>query len=398
MAAFPLPSDGDDPALPLHGVVVADFSRVLAAPMATMTLADLGATVIKVEHPSRGDDTRSWGPPWTPHGSSYFAAVNRSKRSIRLDLTDATDLALAHELVRRADVLIENFLDTKLTRFGLAPEQTRTLNPRLVHCSVTGFGSRGGAAIPGYDFVVQALGGLMSITGDPTGDPMKVGVAIVDVLTGKDATIGILAALRARDRSGDFQRVEVNLLSSLLSGLVNQSSSYLATGTAPGRMGNQHPSIAPYETLRCRDGQLALACGNDGQFRALAAVLGDPALGTDPRFATNRDRVTHREDLVRALEARLSADDAASWQARLTSAGVPAGRVHGIDQAFALAEELGLDVRHPMPCGHADQVAHPVTYSGFAPRSPTPPPSLGQHDHELRDWLSTTTARPEEES
>lgn len=375
--------------LPLDGIVVADFSRVLAAPLASMTLADLGATVIKVENPVGGDDTRAWGPPWTAAGSSsYYESVNRSKRSLRLDLADPGDLVLAHELVRRADVVLENFLPGKLSRFGLDASQTRVLNPRVVHCSVTGFGSRGGATMPGYDFVVQALGGLMSITGDSGGEPTKVGVAIVDVLTGKDATIGILAALRARDISGQGQHVEVNLFSSLLGSLANQAGAYLTTGRSPGLLGNVHPSIAPYQTLRCADGWVAVACGNDRQFRAFADELGVPALATDPRFLTNSDRVTHRDELVPLLEEMLRSDTAASWETRLGSRSVPAGQVRDIAGAFELADQLGLAMRHAMPEGHPDQVAHPITYSGFTPRTPQAPPTHGQHDDEIRRWLT----------
>lgn len=376
-------------ALPLTGLVVADLGRVLAAPLAAMTLADLGADVIKVEHPAAGDDTRSWGPPWTEHGSAYFASANRSKRSLRLDLDQPHDAALARELVRRADVVIENFLPGKLDRFGLSPDHTRVLNPRVVHCSVTGFGSEGGATLPGYDFVVQALGGLMSITGAPDGDPFKVGVAIVDVLTGKDATIGILAALRQRERTGVGEHVQVNLLSSLLAGLVNQAGSFLATGSAPERRGNEHPSIAPYETLHCKDGALAVACGNDRQFAALVATLGIDGLVGDPRFATNSARVTHRAELARLLEQRLEADTAEIWQDRLNRAGVPAGRVQNIAEAVAFAESLGLAVRHSMPDGHQDQIAHPATYAAFTPRPPTPPPLHGQDDLAVREWLAT---------
>ncbi len=257
---------------PLQGILVADFSRVLAGPLATATLADLGATVIKVERPGAGDDTRHWGPPWTQNSSSYFEAANRSKRSVELDLADEDDRALAVELAGRADVVVENFREGTLARKGLGYEQVSAANPGVVYVSVTGFGSAGGAALPGYDFLVQAVGGLMSITGTPE-EPTKVGVALVDVLTAKDAVIGTLAALRHRDATGHGQRVEVNLLSSLLGSLANQASAYLATGTPPGRMGNQHPSIAPYETLAAKDGQLAVCCGNDRQFAALARVL-----------------------------------------------------------------------------------------------------------------------------
>lgn len=281
-------------ALPMDGVVVADFSRVLAGPYATMLMADLGATVIKVERPGTGDDTRSWGPPWTEHASSYFESVNRGKRSITLDLADPSDQETARELVRRSDVLVENFRPGSLARYGLDFDSAAELNPRLVYASISGFGSGAGADLPGYDFVVQALGGLMSITGSPEGPPTKVGVALVDVLTGKDAALGIMAALRQREATGRGQHVEVNLLSSLLASLVNQMSGMLATGAPPGRMGNQHPSIAPYETLRCEDAYLAVAIGNDGQFRRLADALGLVGLAEDERFATNAQRVANR--------------------------------------------------------------------------------------------------------
>jgi crotonobetainyl-CoA:carnitine CoA-transferase CaiB-like acyl-CoA transferase len=377
-------------ARPLDGVIVADFSRILAGPLATMTLADLGATVIKVEHPDGGDDTRRWGPPWTDQGSSYFAAANRSKRSVALDLRDAADRALAHELVKRADVLVENFRTGSLDKYGLDAASTRHAHPGLVHCSITGFGSGPGASLPGYDFVVQALGGLMSITGDPDGDPHKVGVALVDVLTGKDAVIGILSALRHRDMTGLGQHVEVSLLSSLLGSLANQGSAYLATGSSPRRMGNRHPSIAPYETLRCSDGLLAVACGNDRQFERLASVLGTPALAHDPRFATNGDRVEHRTELAELLEARLANGTAAHWQSRLTAADVPAGEVKDIEQGIALAESLGLSPVVHIPGTHS-QIAHPIHYSAFRPVTPTAPPALRQHDDEVRRWLTTTT-------
>ena len=266
---------------PLAGIKVADFSRVLAGPLATMTLADLGASVIKVERPGLGDDTRQWGPPWTAHSSSYFECVNRSKQSVALDLSDPDDLRIAKALIAESDVMVENFLTGTLDRLGLGYDAMAALNPQLIYCSITGFGSGLGAAKPGYDFVVQAVGGLMSISGFPEGPPTKTGVALVDVLTGKDATIAVLAALHERATSGLGQRVEVNLLSSLLGSLVNQTSATLTTGTAPTRMGNKHPSIAPYETLQCGPDTLAIACGNDTQFARLAAALERPELAGD---------------------------------------------------------------------------------------------------------------------
>ncbi|MDT4918587.1 MAG: hypothetical protein QOH89_3287, partial [Pseudonocardiales bacterium] len=313
---------------PLDGLLVADFSRVLAGPLATMTLADLGATVVKVERPGEGDETRTWGPPWTDGSgtdgsSAYFDCVNRSKLGITLDLAEAADQALAQELARRADVVIHNLRGVH--RFGLDYPAVAAGNPTVVYCSITGFGPNDDRG--GYDFLVQAVGGLMSITGDRDGEPRKVGVALVDVLTGKDAVIGILAALAARARTGRGEHVQVELLSSLLGGLVNQAAGYLATGVAPGRMGNAHPSIAPYETLHCADGLIAVACGNDGQFARLAGVLGVGQLAADPRVATNPARVRHRVELVELLERQLLGASAAVWEARLTAAGVPAGLV-----------------------------------------------------------------------
>ena len=369
---------------PLEGIVVADFTRVLAGPLATMTLADLGADVVKVERPGLGDDTRRWGPPWTEHASSYFECVNRSKQSITLDLRSGSDLALARALVARADVLVENFLTGTMERLGLGYSEMSALNPRLVYCSITGFGSEAGAELPGYDFVVQALGGLMSITGDPDGEPTKAGVALVDVLTGKDATIGILASLQERERSGMGQRIEVNLLSSLLGSLANQASAYLATGVAPTRMGNRHPSIAPYETLRCADGELAVACGNDAQFARICAVVERPDLADDPRFATNPARVNHRDELAEALEKELLRRDVVCWVQRLTDVGVAAGPVNDLGGALELAHRLGLAPTTPVGNGRPDQVRHPITWSRSPLRTPTAPPALGEHSTALR--------------
>jgi formyl-CoA transferase len=379
---------------PLEGVLVADFSRVLAGPIATMNLADLGATVVKVERPGAGDDTRSWGPPWSDHSSSYFDSINRSKRSVTLDLRDDGDRTLAHELARRADVFIENFRPGALERHGLGYEQVRAVNPRIVYASITGFGRGVGAELMGYDFLVQAVGGLMSVTGEPDGDPTKAGVALVDVLTGKDATIGILAALTAREHSGEGCRVEVELLSSLLSSMVNQGQGYLQTGQAPQRMGNRHPSIAPYETLHCADGLLAVACGNDGQFARLATTLGAPELARDERFATNAARVGHREELVGALESKLAAADADTWQQRLTAADVPAGRVGDLADGFALAERLGLEPWSRAGGDGTPQVRHAVRYDAELTVPPSAPPRLGEHDAEVRAWLSEPDPAP----
>lgn len=373
---------------PLDGLLVADFSRVLAGPLATMTLADLGADVIKVERPGAGDDTRQWGPPWTESSSAYFECVNRSKRSIALDLADPADLAVARELALRADILVENHKSGALPRFSLGYDELSSLNPALVYCSISGFGSLEGAALPGYDFLVQAVGGLMSITGEPTGEPTKVGVALVDVLTGKDAVIGILAAVTERARTGLGQHVEVNLLSSLLGSLANQAANHLTTGRSPTRLGNAHPSIAPYETLHCRDGMVAVACGNDGQFARLTRALGQPELARDGRFTSNALRVANRDALVVELEGALAGEDAQSWTERLTACGVPAGRVGDIGAGIELARSLGLEPTVAVGAGHPDQVRHPVTYSRSVVRQATPPPAVGQHDHEIRRLLA----------
>lgn len=379
---------------PLDGIVVADFSRVLAGPLCTMTLADLGATVVKVERPGSGDDTRAWGPPWSAAGTTYFESVNRSKLSVTLDLADAGDRALGQELARRADVLVENFKPGSLERLGLGYDQVARENPGIVYCSVSGFGSGAGADLLGYDFIVQAVGGLMSITGETEGEPVKAGVALVDVLTGKDAVIGVLAALAERTRTGRGCRVEVNLLSSLLGSLVNQAQGFLETGRSPGRMGNRHPSITPYETLRCRDGLLAVACGNDGQFARLASVLGVPGLAQDERFATNTARVEHREELMTALEKRLGEQDSADWQERLTREGVPAGKVGTIADGFALAERLGLDPTVTPGEGATPVPRHSVTYSTGLVRDASPPPVLGAHSDGVRAWLSAAPGAP----
>ena len=376
---------------PLDGMLVADLSRVLAGPTAAVMLADLGARVIKVERPGSGDETRGWGPPWAGSSSSYFEAANRSKQSIALDFAVDADLEVARALVDRADVVLENYRTGALRRFGLDAESVLARNPRAVYCSITGFGSSGeGAGLPGYDFLVQAVGGLMSITGDAGGEPRKVGVAVVDLLAANHAAMGVLAALLQRERGGADgrgQHVEVSLLGSAIASLANQGSGYLATGVDPRALGNRHPSIAPYETLRCRDGMLALAVGNDAQFAALCRALGDPGLADDERFTTNAGRVEHRDDLQVALEALLADRDAAHWARDLLVAGVPAGTVNGVGEALALARRLGLEPTVPVGSGHPDQLAHPVRYSGFAPAAPVAPPALDEHGAAIRAWL-----------
>lgn len=374
----------------LDGIIVADFSRVLAGPLATTILADLGATVIKVERPGSGDDTRSWGPPWTQTSSSYFESANRTKRSIELNLGDEADRKVALELVRRSDVMVENFLTGVLDRFGFGYEQAAAINEGLVYCSITGFGSAGGSGLPGYDFIVQAMGGLMSITGSPDGEPTKVGVALVDVLTSKDAAIAIMAALAARERDGIGQHVEVNLLSTLLGSLANQTSATLMTGQSPERMGNEHPSIVPYQSLHTRDGLLAVACGNDGQFRRLVDALGIGELADDRRFVTNADRVLARPELVGLLEAALGQETSAHWESVLSAVGVPVGQVGDIASAIDRARELGLEPTVDVGPSNPPQIRHPALYSRSTVVQPSPPPLLGEHNDEIRAWLSTS--------
>ena len=361
----------------LDGVVVADFSRVLAGPYATMLLGDLGAEVVKVERPGAGDDTRHWGPPYAADGTAtYFAGVNRNKRSLWLDLSSPEGLAEARALALRADVMVENFKPGGLARMGLGYDELAAENPRLILCSISGFGSGAGAELPGYDLLVQAMGGLMSVTGPGAGEPTKVGVALVDVITGLHAVYGILAALRHRDVTGEGQHVEVNLLSSLLSAMVNQSSAYVAGGVVPGILGNDHPSIVPYAVYATADKPLVLAVGNDRQFRALVAVLGIADAADDERFATNPARVAHRAEVRALLETALAADGADRWARDLTAAGVPCGPINGLDDAFALATSLDLSPVVAVDGSPVPQVANPLRMSATPPSYRLGPPPL----------------------
>ncbi len=328
----------------LSGLQVADFSRILAGPLATMLLADLGADVVKVERPGGGDDTRAWGPPYAPNGeATYFLSVNRNKRSVVLDLSTAEGRREAQDLAVGSGIVVENFRPGVMDRLGLGYEELRTRRPDLIYCSISAFGSGAGAHLPGYDLIVQAVGGLMSITGSPDDEPQKVGVALVDVITGLYAALGVVAAIRHRERTGEGQRVELDLLSCVLAALSNQASGFTAGGVVPQRMGNVHPSIAPYETLPTRDGDLAVAVGNDKQFAGMCAVLGAPSTAADPRFAVNSARVANREALRDELSLLLAGSDASSWAERLNAAGVPAGPVNDIEAAFDYARSLGLE-------------------------------------------------------
>ena len=378
-----------EPTGPLAGLLVADFSRILAGPYSTMLLADLGAEVVKVEGPG-GDDTRTWQPPVRDGVATYYLGVNRNKRSVALDLKDPGDLVLARELARRADVLVENFKPGGLGRFGLDYDSVAAANPGVVYASISGFGSGpGGAKLPGYDLIVQAISGFMSLTGETEGEPYRAGVALFDVMAGLHATIGVLAALNHRHATGEGQHIEVNLLSSALSGLVNQTSAFVAGGVVPFRMGNSHPSLFPYEPLPCSDGELIITAGNDGQFRRLCEVLGVPELIEDPRFRRNEDRTANRDELRPLLVERLRTRTKMEWFREIIGAGVPCGPINTIDQGVGFAEEIGLDPVVDVGDGAAavPSVRNPITFSTTPPDYRLPPPTLDEHGAEIRRWL-----------
>jgi len=380
---------------PLSGLLVADFSRVLAGPYATMLLADLGADVIKVESP-QGDDTRRWVPPVRDGVSTYYLAINRNKRSVALDLADDEDRAAACELTRRADILVQNFKPGGLRRFGLDYASVSARNPAIIYASISGFGTGSGAALPGYDVIVQAISGLMSLTGDADGPPYRAGISLFDVIAGLHATVGILAALHHRDSTGEGQHVEVNLLSSALSGMVNQASAFVAGGVVPLRMGNSHPSLFPYEPLPTADGDLVIAIGNDAQFGRLCDVLGAPELAGDPRFAETSGRTANREQLRPLLAQRLAGRTSGQWFEVLTAAGLPCGPINTVDGGVATAGELGL--RPVVTAGEGAAgvpgIRNPVTLSATPPDYPLPPPALDEHGEQIRAWLATPPDGP----
>ena len=379
-----------DPRGPLDGLIVADLSRVLAGPYCTMLLADMGATVIKVESPA-GDETRTWTPPERDGVSTYYLSINRNKRSVVLDFNDAADVELARELLRRADVAVENFKPGGLRKFGLDYESARAVNPRLVYLSISGFGTAEGAWLPGYDLVVQAVSGLMSLTGDSHGDAYRAGVAVFDVMTGLHGLIGVLAALHQRHATGDGQHVEVSLLASALSGLVNQSGAFAAAGVVPHRMGNAHPSVYPYQTMPTKDRDVIIAAANDRQFRSLCEVLGIADAADDPRFRLNADRTTNRGELHPLLLEKLSEWSADDLFIALNRAGVPCGPINSIAEGVQLAERLGLEPIVSVG-DEIDAIRNPITFSDSELRYDTPPPALGEHSDEIRSWLAGPTA------
>jgi crotonobetainyl-CoA:carnitine CoA-transferase CaiB-like acyl-CoA transferase len=375
----------DGPKLPLEGVRVLDLSRVLAGPYATMVLGDLGADVLKVEHPERGDDTRHWGPPFAGGESAYFLSVNRNKRSIGVDLKDPEGLGRVEKLAAGADVVIENWRRGALEKLGLGYEKLKSANPDLVYCSITGFGPGPDEDRPGYDFLVQARGGVMGITGQPGGEPTKVGVAIADIVCGLFASNAILAALYRRSVTGEGARIEVPLFESTLGWLANRGQEYLTSGEDTGLIGNAHPSIVPYQTFDASDKPLVVAVGNNTQFARMCVIIGRPELAEDERFATNPDRVANREALISELQREFAGRTAEEWADGLRDAGVPSGPVNTLADVLADEHLLGSgmlqDLDHPS-AGHLEMLASPILIDGERLSIRRPPPTLGQHTEE----------------
>ncbi|NBR99713.1 MAG: CoA transferase [Actinobacteria bacterium] len=376
---------------PLDGLIVADFSRVLAGPYCSMLLADMGATVIKVESP-QGDDTRTWMPPTKNGVATYYMSINRNKKSLVLDFSSEEDQKVGLELIKRADIFIENFKTGGLKKFGFDFDSVATINPKLIYLSISGFGTAEGAWLPGYDLIVQAVSGLMSLTGDPNGPPFRAGISVFDVMAGLHGLIGVLTALHQRENTGRGQHVEVNLLSSAMSGLVNQTAAYAAAGEVPFRMGNAHPSLFPYEALPTKDRDLIIAAGNDKQFRALCKVLEIESVADDSRFTANSDRTANREQLRPLLLARLAEWAADDLFIALNKVGVPCGPINTIGDGVELAEKLGLKPRIAVGEGDrkVDLIRNPITFSEGELSYDLPPPQLGEHSDEIRKWLKET--------
>lgn len=393
---------------PLAGIRVLDMSRILAGPWVGQLLADLGAEVIKIERPGTGDDTRGWGPPFLKdregretRESAYFMSANRGKKSVTLDISRPEGQAIARELADTSDVLLENYKVGDLTRYGLGYAELSARNPKLVYCSITGFGQTGPYRDrAGYDFMIQGMGGLMSITGErddaPGGGPQKAGVAIADLMTGMYSTVGILAALHESRTSGLGQHIDMALLDSQIAWLANQNMNYLIGGEVPGRMGNAHPNVMPYQTFRTRDGDIILAVGNDGQFRRFCEAAGIPEVGADARFATNASRLANRKACTDALAPAIAKKTTAEWVALLDPIGVPCGPINRLDEVYADPQVqhrgMKIDVPHPLS-GTVPLVANPIRYSRTPIVSDVPPPLLGEHtDEVLRDLLHKSDA------
>ncbi|WP_411341030.1 CaiB/BaiF CoA-transferase family protein [Sphingopyxis sp. J-6] len=376
---------------PLENIRVLDLSRVLAGPWATQMLGDLGAEIVKVERPSSGDDTRSWGPPWygdpKEQRSAYFMAANRNKSSVAIDMSVPEGADLIRELAKRSDVVVENFKTGGLAQYGLDYASLAAINPRLVYCSITGFGQDGPrAAQPGYDLMIQALSGLMSITGEPDREPQKVGVALVDVMTGLHAVIAILAALHQRASTGVGQYIDLALFDVAVSALANQASNYLVSGTVPGRLGNAHPNIVPYQVFDTADGQIVLAIGNDRQFADFATIIGRPEWATDDRFRTNAARVANRSVMVEEIASVLREYSTVHCVTIFGKAGLPHAPINDIASALDDPQAIHRGLRMPASIGFS--VAGPLRFSGSTAEQPRTPAKLGQHSKSvLRDVL-----------
>lgn len=371
---------------PLSGLLVADLSRVLAGPYSTQILGDLGAEIIKVESPL-GDETRTWRPPQHEGVSTYYLGINRNKRDITLDFGDEEDLKLTKELTRRADIVIENFKPGGLKKFGLDYDSVKAENPNVIYASISGFGTAEGATLPGYDLIVQAASGLMSLTGDPEGVPYRSGVSVFDIMTGMQATVGILAALNHRNQTGQGQHIEVNLMLTALAAMANHSSTYIAGGEIPFRMGNSHPSLFPYEPLPAKDGDIIIVAANNNQFAKLCQVLGLEQLIEDERFAESLDRNVNRAVLREYLVAALSHKSIQEWFKLLTSAGVACGPINTIKEGVELAQELGLDPVIEVGSQKIPMIRNAITFSQTPASYRLPPPALGEHSEEIRQWL-----------
>jgi crotonobetainyl-CoA:carnitine CoA-transferase CaiB-like acyl-CoA transferase len=394
---------------PLAHVRVLDLTRVLAGPWAGQNLADLGAEVIKIERPGKGDDSRAFGPPWLKDAaggdtgeSAYFACANRGKKSVTVDLTAAAGQAIVRELAQKSDVLLENYKFGDLSRYGLGYEQLRALNPRLIYCSLTGFGQTGPyRERPGYDFMIQGMAGLMSITGErddlPGGGPQKAGIPIADIMTGMYATVAVCAALAKREHGGGGQQLDLALFDVQAAVLANQAANYLATGESPGRLGNAHPNIVPYQTFRTADGDMILACGNDNLFRKFCAVAGCEELAGDARFATNGKRVQNRAELTKLLAGILRQRTTRDWVEALEAAGVPNGPINTIAQVFAEPQAVARGLRFELPhprTGKVSLVRSPMRFSDTPLEHRLPPPLLGEHTEEvLRTLLGRSEAQ-----
>ncbi|MEN4921555.1 CaiB/BaiF CoA-transferase family protein [Achromobacter spanius] len=383
---------------PLTGIRVLDLTRVLAGPWCTQNLADLGAEVIKIERPGAGDDTRAWGPPYLKDEAghdtteaAYYLSANRNKMSVALDIASPRGAQLVRELALQSDILVENFKVGGLSKYGLDYDSLKELNPRLIYCSITGFGQTGPyASRPGYDFMIQGMGGLMSITGErddlPGGGPQKAGVAVADLMTGMYSTVGILAALHERARSGQGQHIDMALLDCQVAMLANQNLNFMTSGTAPRRAGNAHQNLVPYQVFAASDGHLIVAVGNDSQFRNYCGAIGLPELSADPRFSTNPQRVKNREELVPLLAERMATGERDHWLAALEGVGVPAGPINTLDQVYedphVLARGMKRELPHPA-AGTVPMAASPLKFSGSPVEYRRPPPMLGEHTEQV---------------